>query len=187
MAIAIDDCDKFKQLEFIPFNPQTKRTEATLKGPDGVEFKVTNVNRTIFSVNKLIEGGYEAHFTSGCCWLENPKNCHTIGVERSDVLFFIRYRPLRNQADSMRSRTSIVAPVLGEQKEAGQNVLFDQMMQPFDPAEDPIEDEVDRQAQQPSINEEVRVQQTAAELPRPELPDKNIVDKHMLHHGSFEP
>jgi H+-transporting ATPase len=37
----LDECDKYTQLEFIPFDPKIKRTEATLRGPDGFQFKVT--------------------------------------------------------------------------------------------------------------------------------------------------
>jgi len=33
--------DSFEQLEYVPFDPSTKRTESTLKGPDGREFVVT--------------------------------------------------------------------------------------------------------------------------------------------------
>ena len=32
--------DVYEQLEYVPFDPSTKRTEATLKGPDGVTFRV---------------------------------------------------------------------------------------------------------------------------------------------------
>lgn len=34
-------CDLYTQQEFVPFDPSTKRTEATVTGPDGVTFKVT--------------------------------------------------------------------------------------------------------------------------------------------------
>jgi H+-transporting ATPase len=37
----LDRCDRYKQLEYKPFDPRVKRTEATLQGPDGVVFKVT--------------------------------------------------------------------------------------------------------------------------------------------------
>ncbi|RNF26295.1 P-ATPase family transporter: proton [Trypanosoma conorhini] len=37
----LDECDKYTQLEFVPFDPRIKRTEATLRGPDGLVFKVT--------------------------------------------------------------------------------------------------------------------------------------------------
>jgi H+-transporting ATPase len=40
-AVNLEECDRYTQLEFVPFDPRTKRTEATLRGPDGVEFKVT--------------------------------------------------------------------------------------------------------------------------------------------------
>ena len=40
-AANLDRCDAYKQLEFKPFDPRVKRTEATLVGPDGVQFKVT--------------------------------------------------------------------------------------------------------------------------------------------------
>ena len=40
-AANLDKCDAFKQLEYKPFDPRVKRTEATLVGPDGVQFKVT--------------------------------------------------------------------------------------------------------------------------------------------------
>jgi H+-transporting ATPase len=40
-AADLNECDKYTQLEFVPFDPKTKRTEATLRGPDGREFKVT--------------------------------------------------------------------------------------------------------------------------------------------------
>ena len=31
----------FKEVDFMPFNPTDKRTEATIKAPDGSVFKVT--------------------------------------------------------------------------------------------------------------------------------------------------
>lgn len=34
-------CDQYEQLEYAPFDPVIKRTEATIVGPDGVQFKVT--------------------------------------------------------------------------------------------------------------------------------------------------
>jgi H+-transporting ATPase len=37
----LNRCDKYKQLDYKPFDPRVKRTEATLLGPDGVQFKVT--------------------------------------------------------------------------------------------------------------------------------------------------
>ncbi|KAH9601703.1 Cation-transporting P-type ATPase [Trypanosoma melophagium] len=40
-AADLDECDKYAQLEFVPFDPRIKRTEATLRGPDGDVFKVT--------------------------------------------------------------------------------------------------------------------------------------------------
>merc|ERR1719311_274353 len=40
-AANLDRCDAYKQLEYKPFDPRVKRTEATLVGPDGVQFKVT--------------------------------------------------------------------------------------------------------------------------------------------------
>merc|ERR1719324_2317595 len=40
-AANLDRCDANKQLEYKPFDPRVKRTEATLVGPDGVQFKVT--------------------------------------------------------------------------------------------------------------------------------------------------
>jgi H+-transporting ATPase len=33
-------CDKHVQLDFVPFDPKRKRTEATLRGPNGAEFEV---------------------------------------------------------------------------------------------------------------------------------------------------
>ena len=36
----LEECDKYEQLEFLPFDPKLKRTEATLRR-DGVTFKVT--------------------------------------------------------------------------------------------------------------------------------------------------
>jgi len=40
-AANLDTCDKYTQLEFVPFDPKTKRTEATLRDSNGFEFKVT--------------------------------------------------------------------------------------------------------------------------------------------------
>ena len=34
-------CDAYEQLDFTPFDPRSKRTEAQLKGPDGKIFRVT--------------------------------------------------------------------------------------------------------------------------------------------------
>jgi H+-transporting ATPase len=63
----LNECDKYTQLEFVPFDPKLKRTEATLRGPDGFVFKVTKgapnivvqlcANRDAISkrVNEIIE------------------------------------------------------------------------------------------------------------------------------------
>eukprot|EP00331_Platyophrya_macrostoma_P023062 CAMPEP_0176444760 /NCGR_PEP_ID=MMETSP0127-20121128/23267_1 /TAXON_ID=938130 /ORGANISM="Platyophrya macrostoma, Strain WH" /LENGTH=888 /DNA_ID=CAMNT_0017830355 /DNA_START=114 /DNA_END=2780 /DNA_ORIENTATION=+ len=40
-AADLNECDRYTQLEFVPFDPRIKRTEATLRGPDGFVFKVT--------------------------------------------------------------------------------------------------------------------------------------------------
>ncbi|CUE96291.1 P-type H+-ATPase, putative [Bodo saltans] len=40
-AADLEECDKYTQLEFIPFDPRIKRTEATLRNPEGRTFKVT--------------------------------------------------------------------------------------------------------------------------------------------------
>ncbi|CAN0112285.1 unnamed protein product [Heterosigma akashiwo] len=37
----LKNCEPYKQIEYTPFDPTLKRTEATLQGPDGKEFKVT--------------------------------------------------------------------------------------------------------------------------------------------------
>ena len=34
-------CDPYEQLDFVPFDPRTKRTEGKLKGPDGNIFRIT--------------------------------------------------------------------------------------------------------------------------------------------------
>ena len=34
-------CDKYEQLDFVPFDPRTKHTEGKLKGPDGNIFRIT--------------------------------------------------------------------------------------------------------------------------------------------------
>ena len=34
-------CDKYEQLDFVPFDPRTKRTKGKLKGPDGNIFRIT--------------------------------------------------------------------------------------------------------------------------------------------------
>jgi len=34
-------CDDYKQLDFTPFDPRTKRTEGKLQGPDGKIFRIT--------------------------------------------------------------------------------------------------------------------------------------------------
>jgi magnesium-transporting ATPase (P-type) len=36
----LNECDKYQQLDFTPFDPTTKYTGATVKGPDGTTFKV---------------------------------------------------------------------------------------------------------------------------------------------------
>ena len=40
-AIDLAPLDKYEQIDFVPFDPTVKRTEATIKGPDGKVFKVT--------------------------------------------------------------------------------------------------------------------------------------------------
>jgi H+-transporting ATPase len=40
-AINLGPLDAYTQIDYMPFDPTLKRTEATLKGPDGVEFKCT--------------------------------------------------------------------------------------------------------------------------------------------------
>lgn len=40
-GLDISLCDAYTQLEFTPFDPRFKRTEALLRGPDGDLFRVT--------------------------------------------------------------------------------------------------------------------------------------------------
>jgi H+-transporting ATPase len=40
-AIDLAPLDEYEQIDFVPFDPAVKRTEATLKGPDGSIFKTT--------------------------------------------------------------------------------------------------------------------------------------------------
>jgi H+-transporting ATPase len=40
-AANLDKCDAFNQMEYKPFDPRVKRTEATLRDPEGNEFMVT--------------------------------------------------------------------------------------------------------------------------------------------------
>lgn len=40
-AIDLKPLDKYEQIDFVPFDPTIKRTEATIKGPDNKVFKVT--------------------------------------------------------------------------------------------------------------------------------------------------
>ena len=40
-AADLKECDRYEQPEFMPFDAKIKRTQATLRGPDGVVFKVT--------------------------------------------------------------------------------------------------------------------------------------------------
>lgn len=37
----LDQCDAYEQTDFLAFDPTIKRTEGTLKGPDGKVFKIT--------------------------------------------------------------------------------------------------------------------------------------------------
>ena len=36
----LDECDRYKQTNFVPFDPTTKRTEATVVSPEGETFQV---------------------------------------------------------------------------------------------------------------------------------------------------
>ncbi len=40
-AVDLPYLDQFEQVDFMPFDPTIKRTEGTLKGPDGKVFKTT--------------------------------------------------------------------------------------------------------------------------------------------------
>jgi hypothetical protein len=40
-GLDLSQLDVYEQQEFVPFDPTVKRTEATLKGPDGRVFKTT--------------------------------------------------------------------------------------------------------------------------------------------------
>jgi hypothetical protein len=40
-GLDLSQLDVYEQLEFVPFDPTVKRTEGTLKGPDGKVFKTT--------------------------------------------------------------------------------------------------------------------------------------------------
>jgi magnesium-transporting ATPase (P-type) len=39
-AANLEECDRYTQLDFTPFDPAVKFTAATVKGPDGAVFKV---------------------------------------------------------------------------------------------------------------------------------------------------
>jgi H+-transporting ATPase len=49
----LDECNKYEQIDFLPFDPTIKRTEGTLRGPDGKVFKTTKGAPHI--ILKLIE------------------------------------------------------------------------------------------------------------------------------------
>jgi hypothetical protein len=40
-AVDLDECDKYEQTDYMPFDPIFKRTEGTVTGPDGKSFKTT--------------------------------------------------------------------------------------------------------------------------------------------------
>lgn len=40
-----EELDRFEQIEFVPFDPRTKRTEGKLRGPDGKVFNITKVGK----------------------------------------------------------------------------------------------------------------------------------------------
>jgi hypothetical protein len=45
-GLDLKQLDVYEQLEFVPFDPTVKRTEGTLKGPDGKVFKTTKGERS---------------------------------------------------------------------------------------------------------------------------------------------
>jgi H+-transporting ATPase len=49
----LEDCNAYEQIDFMPFDPTIKRTEGTLRGPDGKVFKTTKGAPHI--ILKLIE------------------------------------------------------------------------------------------------------------------------------------
>jgi hypothetical protein len=49
----LEECNKYEQIDFMPFDPTIKRTEGTLRGPDGKVFKTTKGAPHI--ILKLIE------------------------------------------------------------------------------------------------------------------------------------
>ncbi len=44
----LEELNKFSQLDFAPFDPRTKRTEAKLRGPDGSIFRTSKVGWLVF-------------------------------------------------------------------------------------------------------------------------------------------
>jgi magnesium-transporting ATPase (P-type) len=68
----LDALDVYEQVDFMPFDPTVKRTEGTIKGPDGKVFKVTkgapNIIMNLVEVNK-------EHITKAVDW-----KVHELGI-----------------------------------------------------------------------------------------------------------
>eukprot|EP01084_Bolivina_argentea_P062887 114937_1 len=71
----LDECDRYNQIDYAPFDPKIKRTEAKLSGPDGLEFKVTKGAPNV---------------VLGLC-----KNKDTIGAEVSHIIEDLAGRGIR--------------------------------------------------------------------------------------------
>ncbi len=91
-----------------------------------VDFHVTDVTRTIVSLNRMIDAGYHVRFSPTDSYLENKTTGHTLPLHRHNGLFFLKFKA---HTDPVVDQV-ILAPVLDDQ-------MFDAALEPFDPdAED---------------------------------------------------
>jgi H+-transporting ATPase len=75
-AVDLPYLDQFQQTDFMPFDPMIKRTEGTLKAPDGKVFKTTKGAPHIIvklckdpSIQLAVEKKVRC---PGCCWPAAP-------------------------------------------------------------------------------------------------------------------
>ena len=100
-----------------------------------VQFHITDSMRTIFSVSRLEDAGYDACFGKAYGnYIENPITGNHIDVLRQDGLYWVKYRAadLEMMVDPRpRSGPLIIAPVADER--------FDAWMDHFNPESDTME------------------------------------------------
>ena len=142
-----------------------------------VDFHVTDVTRTIFSVNRMVDAGYHVHFSPTDSYLENKTTGHMLPLHRHNGLFFLKFK----SSPEPVVENVILAPVVDDQ-------LFDAALEQFDP-----DAEVDDEMHDETLDEGLTLEDVehhglpapGVERQHPVKPSQELIDEHNLTHAQY--